>query len=1055
MQSLFVQEDSDDEKLQEELSRQEENIKSQKENINSTVNGEVEEYEKILDDLNANTITSNEKDIDDEKPLYPLIPADENESEQNVPNIKDIRPVNINLTLPLTYQQNIVEHVLISEDPLVIMGKGLCMASIVANLLFILVTPTKIGNVLKRSLVLVLNASPNDNKHIEEELQELYWLSQDEDFEINDDLKENPRSFNVVTADSLSVDNRRKLYLSGGIISVTSRILIADLLSGVIHPNRITGLVVLNVEKIRHLSNESFIVEIYRTKNKWGFIKAFSEVPESFVMEFSPLLRKLKDLRLKNVLLWPRFRFEVSSCLNPKEGQYNKGKVIEIKIDMTDSMLKIQFGLMECLKKCIAELNRKNPELARDWWSIENALDINFQKSIDSVMIPNWHRISFISKQLIKDIRFLRYLLKYLVSADCVDFYEEIQLSIEANKPSISRKYSESPWLMADESQLVISHSRKRVYEDEKYQLEELPKWDALLNILADIALERSMKNVTGPTLIMCADGSTSAQLSTILRNSDRKRGTRKMLEQKLNKYKFRKEERHTLLREANEKIKGNDQQINVSTAFAKEKVITKRRRTRGAAAAAAVDKLRTAGSGEDIDGIIDKYQTINNGANDDDPIVIEEYKIVSDDDMVEYVNKDIEFASEKTDQQAWNVLLKKYQFVNSSNEVIIQKFSDIENDSQLQEIMPSYIIMYEPDLTFIRRVEVYKAINAELSPNIFFMYYGDSIEEQRYLTQIKKEKDAFTKLIRENAKLAQSFEADLDLSHLKNLADRKLKMNRLINRNTRIAGGQGNAQVFTQDVVVVDSREFNASLPGLLFRYGVHVIPCMLTVGDYILTPDICVERKSISDLIGSLQNNRLRSQCKKMSRYYKFPTLLIEFDEGQSFSLEPFSEKRSYRSKEMSTVHDISSKLSQDEIQMKLAKLVIEFPGLKFIWSSSPLQTVNIILELKLNREQPDPNVAISLGTNFKGNKSETTNSNKKIDTEAEFSKLLSVAGISKIDYFLIRKKVKSYRRLKKMALQELIDTLGDETVAETLFEYFLKQEITETEILSDVDN
>ena len=29
--------------------------------------------------------------------------------------------------------------------------------------------------------------------------------------------------------------------------------------------------------------------------------------------------------------------------------------------------------------------------------------------------------------------------------------------------------------------------------------------------------------------------------------------------------------------------------------------------------------------------------------------------------------------------------------------------------------------------------------------------------------------------------------------------------------------------------------------------------------VGDYILTPDICVERKSISDLIGSLNSGRL----------------------------------------------------------------------------------------------------------------------------------------------------------------------------------------------------
>lgn len=144
-------------------------------------------------------------------------------------------------------------------------------------------------------------------------------------------------------------------------------------------------------------------------------------------------------------------------------------------------------------------------------------------------------------------------------------------------------------------------------------------------------------------------------------------------------------------------------------------------------------------------------------------------------------------------------------------------------------------------------------------------MYYGDSVEEQGHLTAIKKEKDAFTKLIREHAMLAHHFEADDDLSHFKNLAERKLKLNGLRKNNTRVAGGQAALTELTQDIVVVDSREFNASLPGLLYRYGVRVVPCMLTVGDYIITPDICVERKSISDLIGSLQNNRLASQCKK----------------------------------------------------------------------------------------------------------------------------------------------------------------------------------------------
>ena len=53
---------------------------------------------------------------------------------------------------------------------------------------------------------------------------------------------------------------------------------------------------------------------------------------------------------------------------------------------------------------------------------------------------------------------------------------------------------------------------------------------------------------------------------------------------------------------------------------------------------------------------------------------------------------------------------------------------------------------------------------------------------------------------------------------------------------------------------VIVDMREFRSELPSLLHKRGIDIDPVTLEVGDYILTPEICVERKSISDLIGKL---------------------------------------------------------------------------------------------------------------------------------------------------------------------------------------------------------
>lgn len=60
--------------------------------------------------------------------------------------------------------------------------------------------------------------------------------------------------------------------------------------------------------------------------------------------------------------------------------------------------------------------------------------------------------------------------------------------------------------------------------------------------------------------------------------------------------------------------------------------------------------------------------------------------------------------------------------------------------------------------------------------------------------------------------------------------------------------------------------------------------------MGDYILTPEICVERKSIADLIGSLFSGRLYNQAVSMTRHYAKPMLLIEFDQNKPFCFQVF---------------------------------------------------------------------------------------------------------------------------------------------------------------------
>lgn len=92
----------------------------------------------------------------------------------------------------------------------------------------------------------------------------------------------------------------------------------------------------------------------------------------------------------------------------------------------------------------------------------------------------------------------------------------------------------------------------------------------------------------------------------------------------------------------------------------------------------------------------------------------------------------------------------------------------------------------------------------------------------------------------------------------------------------------------FVLPQVIVDMREFMSSLPNVLHQKGMRIIPVTLEVGDYILSPLICVERKSIQDLFMSFASGRLYHQVETMVRYYRIPVLLIEFSQDKSFSFQ-----------------------------------------------------------------------------------------------------------------------------------------------------------------------
>jgi len=79
---------------------------------------------------------------------------------------------------------------------------------------------------------------------------------------------------------------------------------------------------------------------------------------------------------------------------------------------------------------------------------------------------------------------------------------------------------------------------------------------------------------------------------------------------------------------------------------------------------------------------------------------------------------------------------------------------------------------------------------------------------------------------------------------------------------------------------VVADERERASGVPDQLSKLGVRVYFSQLPVADYVLSPEIGVERKSIRDLVSSVYDARIFSQAAKLAATYAKPYLLVEGD-------------------------------------------------------------------------------------------------------------------------------------------------------------------------------
>lgn len=747
---------------------------------------------------------------------------------------------------------------------------------------------------------------------------------------------------------------RARIYAQGGVYSVTAPIVVVDVLTGVLDPRVVSGAVVHDAERVAEHSPTAFALQLLHADNAAMFCKALSENPEALAARM-PLPLRLRVLHVRTVLLYPRFHVHVDAALPQVD-------VDEVIVELPPAVRRQQALLGELVAACLSDVKRRVPHLDVDFVSPhlgqaqpqDNPDVLHSKTSADALMaapdlavrIRNaltgaWHKLSVACKQSVAALSTLQQLQVALVHCDALAFYAQLELA---------RQDSSQPWVDLPAADALLAEARRSASVNRKpakfAQVRALLKsFDAARNVLLVCSSARTLLELQ--SYLSCPDQDTEAEAARL--RAEEAAAARRDEQQALERL----------------------QRENAGRGG--------RRRVRGA---------KRPRLSRDSTQQLESLADLDDGGPSD-----------SEDPQKTEMELNTQFDNEFQQEMQSSLVLQQpvsYDVDGTCHTVI---FSTYHAKQDLASYDAYHVIMYDPDLPFTREVERY-AISHDVE--VHFMYYQQSVEELQYLTIMRREKDAFTKLIREKGLMPMVFD------------DKAAEEG----AGFTIVGNRRSYQVSTvKPRVVVDMREFRSALPQLIWQHKMEVVPMTLLVGDYVITADTVVERKSINDLISSFRSGRLYQQCIAMHKHYKVAVLLIEFDNVAHFSMEPFRDIRMRKGTRI-----------QREIQENIAALMLRFPQLRLIWSASPLHTAQIFRSLKEMEAEPDPAECLKAGQTV------------MLDSVA-VAMLESLPGVTPKNSFLLTQVASNFRELCSLPEELFLKTLGPE-IGRRVWEFLTKR-------------
>lgn len=922
--------------------------------------------------------------------------------------------------------------------------------------------------------LLILSASTSQKQSIIQSYESTLVASQPDESSVLPSPSE-------ITSD-LPAHQRLSLYSSGGVFFITARILIVDLLTHRLPTTSVAGIILLNAHALAETSTEAFIVRILRSSNRALFVRAFSDRPHAMVSGFAKAERTLKCLFLRKLHLWPRFQVYVSQDL-----ERDPPEVVDIRVPMSPYMIGIQKAVIEVMDACLKEMRKTNKVDVEDLTvenGLFKSFDEIIRRQLDPIWHTLGKKTKQLVSDLKTLRKLLDYLvrydavtyLKYLDSLRASESFRSVWIFAESSykifdyaKKRVYRFGRSDAGKSVGQSKTTAT--KKRKLDDTSKEKEDLsgstgstvaleevlegpPKWKVLRDVLEEIQEEREKHSFSqeaqsgldqgyqsGTVLVACKDEHTCMQLEDCII-----KGPQKVMREEWEKYLLSKVELHALPKCNKKKpkaLKGFgilDGVIpTVSGKKAEVSSISKQENEALLLAASEISKHITKdivvedtketceGSGRRKKGRGKgrNKNALEIGKNDNEAARSSEF------DKHSSGNKEGKNGSGLEDDGGFlesieKAVLRKHnpdldaELLQNTNKLPPLHFYALDSDLHILDILqPSVIILYHPDIAFVREIEIYRAENPLRKVKVYFLFYEESTEVQKFEASIRRENAAFESLIRQ--KSLMMIPIDQDMQRLG--PDSASEPQSVISQNlmTRKAGGRKEAEKASQ--VIVDMREFMSSLPNVLHQKGMRIIPVTLEVGDYILSPLICVERKSIQDLFGSFASGRLYHQAEMMSRYYRIPVLLIEFSQDKSFSFQSSS--------------DIGDDVTPNNIISKLSLLAIHFPRLRIVWSRSLHATAEIFASLKANQDEPDEAKAIRVGVPSEEGIVENDVRAENYNTSAvEF--LRRLPGVTDSNYRAIMEECKSLADLALLPVEKLAELMGGHKAAKTLRDF-----------------